>query len=112
MEYRAMSVKRINQLIFMLLIAGGLIFNTCIKKTKVEDKKTMANLTIEQVQSRYQDELLEIAGVVGVGIGAVKGEKVIKVLVAKRTPKLERKIPTKLEGFLVIIEETGEIRAF
>lgn len=50
-------------------------------------------------------------GVVGVGIGAFDGKPVIKVLVVKKTPELEKKIPKMVEGYLVLIEETGEIRA-
>ena len=34
-----------------------------------------------------------IAGVVGVAIGAVDGQPVIKLLVVKKTPELEQKIP-------------------
>ena len=51
-----------------------------------------------------------IAGVVGVAIGAVDGQPVIK-LVIKKTPALEQKIPKMVEGYPVMLEETGEIRA-
>jgi hypothetical protein len=51
-----------------------------------------------------------IAGVVGVAIGAVDGQPVIK-LVIKKTPALEQKIPKMVEGYPVVLEETGEIRA-
>lgn len=54
---------------------------------------------------------MAIPGVVGVGIGAVDGKPVIKVLVTQKTPELEKKIPQTLEGYAVVIEETGEIRA-
>lgn len=71
----------------------------------------MAQLAIEQVQKKHQDRIMDLPGVVGVGIGAVNDTLVIKVLVVKRTAKLDRKIPKALEGYKVIIEETGEIRA-
>jgi len=71
----------------------------------------MIPLTIEQVQKKYQDKIMELPGVVGIGIGAVDSQKVIKVLVIKKTKKLEQKIPKSLEGHSVLIEETGEIRA-
>jgi len=40
-----------------------------------------------------------------------KGELCIKVLVVKKTPELTQKIPSTLEGFPVVIQQTGEIRA-
>jgi hypothetical protein len=54
---------------------------------------------------------MAIPGVVGVGIGAVDDKPVIKVLVVQKTPALEQKIPKMVEGYSVVIEETGEIRA-
>jgi hypothetical protein len=71
----------------------------------------MSKQTIEQVQAKYQDRWMRIPGVVGVGIGAANGKMVIKVLVVKKTMELEQRIPKEAEGYSVIIEETGEIRA-
>lgn len=76
-----------------------------------ESAPQMSKLAIEQVQEKYQNQLLSVSGVVGVGIGAVDGKPVIKVLVIKKTPELEWKIPRVLEGYPVVIEVTGEIRA-
>ena len=76
-----------------------------------ESAPQMSKLTIEQVQEKYQNQLLSVSGVVGIGIGAVDGKPVIKVLVIKKTPELEWKIPRVLEGYPVVIEVTGEIRA-
>jgi hypothetical protein len=36
---------------------------------------------------------------------------VVTAAIRKKTDVLEKKIPTALEGYRVIIEETGEIRA-
>lgn len=66
---------------------------------------------IEQVQAKYEDRWMSIPGVVGVGIGAANRKPVIKVLVVKKTIELEQKIPKEAEGYQVVIEETGEIRA-
>jgi len=71
----------------------------------------MPKLTIEQAQEKYQDQWMAIPGVVGVGLGAVDDEPVIKVLVLRKTPELEQKIPKEVEGYPVVIEETGVIRA-
>lgn len=69
-------------------------------------------MTIEQAQKKHQAKIMKLTGVVGIGIGAIKDQKVIKVMVEKRTPELEKKIPKKLEGYTVVIEETGKIQAF
>jgi hypothetical protein len=71
----------------------------------------MSKQTIEQVQAKYQDRWMRIPGVVGVGIGAANRKPMIKVLVVKKTMELEQRIPKEAEGYSVIIEETGEIRA-
>lgn len=70
----------------------------------------MPGLTIEEVQKKHQNEIMKISGVVGIGIGEVDGKKVLKVLVIKKTSELEKKLPKSLDGYLVVIEETGVIR--
>lgn len=67
--------------------------------------------TIEQVLKAHTDEWMSIPGVVGTAIGELKGKPCIKVLVAKKTKALTQKIPAQTEGFPVVIEEVGEIRA-
>lgn len=69
-------------------------------------------MTIEQAQKKHQAKIMKLTGVVGIGIGEVKTKKVIKVMVEKRTPELEKKIPKQIEGYPVVIEETGKIQAF
>lgn len=78
---------------------------------KEQSDQEMPKLTIEQVQAKYQDRWMRIPGVVGAGIGAANGKPVIKVLVVKKTMELEQQIPKEAEGYPVVIEETGEIRA-
>jgi hypothetical protein len=103
-------MRKIYVIIFTLII---IIINCSNQKPsdKSEESQNMSILTIQQVLAKYQDRLMNQPGVVGVGIGAVKDELVIKVLVAKKTPQLEKQLPQKLEGYAVIIEETGTIRA-
>ncbi len=71
----------------------------------------MAGKTIETVLKQHTDRWLSLPGVVGTAIGECEGKPCIKVLVVKQTPELLKKIPSTLEGFLVVIEETGEFRA-
>lgn len=68
---------------------------------------------IEEIRKKYENILLSINEVVGVGIGLSKDNKpCIKVSLIKRTPKLEKMIPKELEGIRVEVEEVGEVIAF
>lgn len=71
----------------------------------------MAGKAIEAVLKEHTDRLMSLRGVVGTAIGACDGKPCIKVLVVKKSPELVNKVPPALEGFQVVIEETGEIRA-
>jgi hypothetical protein len=68
-------------------------------------------MTIAAIIERHSAELLEIPGVVGVAQGARDGRGVVQVLVARRTPELLARLPAELEGYPVIVVETGEIRS-
>jgi hypothetical protein len=70
----------------------------------------MAATTIQEVLKRHTVELMAIPGVVGTAIGECDGDPCIKVLVVKKTTDIMNKIPSKLEGFPVAVEETGTIR--
>ncbi len=71
----------------------------------------MSEQTIQDVLKEHTDEWMSIPGVVGTAIGEFEDKPCIKVFVAKETRELTQKIPSEVEGFPVVIEETGEIRA-
>ena len=71
----------------------------------------MPPTTIQEVLRTHTPELMSIPGVVGTAIGEFKGKPCIKILVVKKTEELTQKIPLTLEGFPVVIQQTGEIRA-
>lgn len=75
------------------------------RETRIESQ------TIEAVLSQHTHQLLSLPGVVGTAIGECGGKPCIKVLVVEKTQDLVSKVPSTLEGYPVIIEETGEIRA-
>jgi hypothetical protein len=72
----------------------------------------MPKRDINEVLRSHDQEIMAIPGVVGIYVGLLDDEKTscLKVMVVKKTPELERKIPRELEGYPVVIEETGEIR--
>ena len=101
----------------MILLSIGVVLSSsalgCSQKTVHEDegKKEMAPPTIEAVLKEHTNEWMSIPGVVGTGIGACEGTPCIRIFVAKKTPELLQKLPSKLEGFVVDVEETGAIEA-
>jgi hypothetical protein len=65
-----------------------------------------------QVKARHEEQLLNVPGVVGVGIGLSKGQVVIKVFLEEMTPELMQRLPDTLDGFSVVPEVTGKIIAY
>jgi hypothetical protein len=76
---------------------------------KPESARTMK--TIDEVIKIYSDSLMTIPGVVGLYHGLDdSGRTCLKVMVKEKTPELERRIPEWIEGYPVVVEETGEIK--
>jgi len=70
---------------------------------------------VRKVKKRHEESILDIDGVVGVGIGlseTVPGQVVIEVYTKKPTHQMRRVIPETLESIPVKMIETGEIIAF
>ncbi len=67
--------------------------------------------TIEAVLEKHTAELMSVPGVVGTAEGLCNDEPCIRVFVIKKTPEIGRNIPDILEGFKVVVEETGKVRA-
>jgi hypothetical protein len=66
---------------------------------------------IKQVQEEHTREWMAIPGVEGTAIGLYKGKPCIKVFSSIKPQKLQAKIPSTIEGYPVIIEETGTFQA-
>jgi hypothetical protein len=71
----------------------------------------MPGKTIEQVLSERTNEWMAIRGVVGVAIGEFKGKPCIRVFTSASPQQLRAKLPSTVEGYPVIVEQTGPIRA-
>jgi hypothetical protein len=68
--------------------------------------------TISEVKRTYEAELLSLPDVVSVGIGQdAAGNQVIVVGLAGDNPKTKALVPESLEGYPVIVNITGKIRA-
>ncbi len=106
--------KFLNTVIFsigMTVLVCGIM--GCVDKTAndQEGEKQVTAKTIVEVLKEHTEELMSIPGVVGIGQGLCNGKPCIKVLVIEKTPELAQKIPDIIEGYQVVIQETGEIRA-
>jgi hypothetical protein len=69
------------------------------------------HVSISAVIQRHSAELLEIPGVVGVAEGAKEGHPIVQVLVVRRTPDVLARLPGTLEGYSVVVVESGELRS-
>ena len=67
---------------------------------------------INDVLRDHDKELLAIPGIVGVYAGLLPDGKTpcLKVMVVKETDELKKKIPDSIEGYPVIIMESGIVR--
>jgi hypothetical protein len=65
---------------------------------------------IDQVFAAHRDSLMAIPGVVGMAIVPCGNARCIRVMVAHKTPELERRLPKEIEGYAVDVRETGPIR--
>jgi len=77
----------------------------------LEKGRTMPEQTIEQVQEEHTDEWMAIPGVEGTAIGLFEGKPCIKVFTSSKKEQVRAKIPSTVEGYPVIIEQTGQFRA-
>jgi hypothetical protein len=71
----------------------------------------MQDNPIEEVLKHHTGSLMKIPGVVGTGQGLCEDQPCIKIFVATLTPELQAKIPTRLDGYPVVIENTGTFKS-
>ena len=104
-------LKMIISSIGMILICSSIA--TCANETDKngEKGKQMVQKPIEEVLKEHTSKLMSIPGVVGTAQSLCEGQPCIKVLVIKKTVELEQKIPKTLEGYPVVIQETGKFKA-
>jgi hypothetical protein len=68
-------------------------------------------VSVSATIARHSAELLAVPGVVGLAAGERGGHPVLQILVTRRTPELVARLPTTLDGYPVVVVESGEIRA-
>jgi len=107
----------VREIVIVLLNVGAMatagILTGCFYTgpSDLEKGQSMVNKTIEQVQEEHTNEWMAIPGVVGTAIGLYDGKPCIKIFSSKKAEDLRAMIPSTVEGYPVIIEETGVFRA-
>ncbi len=102
---------------FIVLIVGAVTaagsIASCGRKSAgdLEMGYSMSNKTIEQVLKGRTDEWMAIPGVEGTAIGLFEDKPCITIFSSVKAEELRAKIPTTIEGYPVIVEETGIFRA-
>jgi hypothetical protein len=77
----------------------------------IEQGGVVPDKTIEQVLEERTDEWMAIPGVEGTAIGLFEDKPCIRIFSSSNPQQLRAKIPSTVEGYPVIIEETGQFRA-
>ena len=72
----------------------------------------MSNRTIEQVHQEYTKKWMQVSGVEGTAIRVYDEKPCIMIFSSVKKEKLQDNIPLIVEGFMVIIKETGTFQAF
>jgi hypothetical protein len=69
---------------------------------------------INDVLAAHDSELLAIPDVIGVYVGTTEEGRTpcLKVMLARKNPESERKIPRMIDGYHIVTEVTGSVRAF
>ena len=67
---------------------------------------------INAVLNDHDGALMAIPGVTGVCVGLARDGRTVclRVMAVKATAALRRQVPRQLEGYVVVVEETGVIR--
>ncbi len=72
-------------------------------------------MSIEPVKRKYEEQLMQLPNVTGVGIGEKAGKEVIKVFVTQKVPESalqpQEVVPKTLEEYATDVEEIGVVTA-
>lgn len=71
----------------------------------------MPRKSIREVLNSHTEELMTIPGVVGVAQGESQGRPCIRVFVADKNSESLRGLPHTLDGYRLLVEESGDFRA-
>lgn len=97
----------------VLCALGVAVFWACSAKPENKGEETaMSRPDINDVLRAHSERIMAIAGVAGLYVGVLDDEVTpcIKIMVVEKTAALEKVLPKSLDGYPVVIVETGEIK--
>ena len=114
MNFGGLSQGRVCPVLIVIVILLSIACSATMRSpgTETGQQKSMTRKDINAVLKDHDEELLAIPGVVGVYVGLMPDDKThcLKVMVVKETEEHKSRIPKAIEGYPVIIEESGVIR--
>lgn len=113
MEISAFHLNLKTIILFIGIVVFGSGSVICADQTGNDrvGEEQMPGKKIEEALREHTPQLMSSPGVVGTAQGLCDGQPCIKVFAVEKTPDLEDRIPDTLEGYPVVIEETGRFRA-
>ena len=108
-RFKSCSVAWCLAALMLLIQLSGCHLNP---RNEAQENEKMAKRDINAVLKDHDKALMTVPGVVGVYVGLLEDGKTpcLKVMVVRKTSELVRTIPKTLEGYPVVVEETGVIR--
>jgi hypothetical protein len=95
--------------IYLFLV---LTFVVACRQNMTQNNSSSPKRDINVVLAAHDKELLAMPDVVGVYVGTLEDRRTLclRVMLARKNPETERKIPRSIEGYAVRVEVSGEIR--
>lgn len=94
----------------ILVMLMAIILVSCAQNPVAQrSEQQVPQKTIAVVLEEVSSSLLSISGVVGAGEGVCGNKACIRVYVLQESPELLRLIPETIDGYPVVIEQTGQI---
>ena len=95
----------------MVLVLSSIVIS---HQNMAQNASPSPNRDVNDVLATHDKELLAIPDVVGVYVGTTEEGRTpcLKVMLARKNPESERKIPHMIDGYHVVTEVTGSVHAF
>jgi hypothetical protein len=99
--------------VWLLALVVVLTLSVVYPQNMAQENSQGPNRDINAVLAAHDRELLAIPDVVGVYVGTTEAGRTpcLRVMLARKNPESEEKIPRMIEGYPVVTEVTGNIRA-
>jgi hypothetical protein len=109
MKFSRICLSLAGVLLLVLLFMSFVAYRAAVAQNSLPAPRR----DINAVLAAHDKELLAISGVVGVYVGTLDDRRTacLKVMLAEKNRETEAKIPATIEGYPVVTEVTGEIRA-